>query len=95
MTAWRGCVLIGAFTAIALSIVYLRVEQTRCAAQTLALEVKWVETRRELWSLQAAAARLRTPGRVHDRLVRFETDLIPPAADDGAEPVRRFAASHP
>ncbi len=95
MTTRRGCVLIGAFTAIALALVYLRVEQTRCAAQTLALETKWVETRRELWSLQAATARLRTPGRVHDRMVWLETDLVPPASKGGAEPIGRFASVRP
>ena len=81
MTLSRVCGLFGVLVVVALAVVYLRVEQTRCAAKTLALESQWIALRRELWQVQTGAARLRAPGRLHDRMEWFDTDLIPPLPD--------------
>ena len=78
MTVSRVCGLFGVLVVVALAVVYLRVEQTRCAAKTLALESRWIALRRELWQVQTGAARLRAPGRLHDRMEWFDTDLVPP-----------------
>lgn len=78
MTMFRVCVLFGALVGVALTLVHLRVEQTRYAAKILALESRWIDLRRELWQAQTFTARLRTPGRLHDRMEWFDTDLTPP-----------------
>lgn len=56
---------------IALAVVCLRTEQTRCAADLLRHEARWIELRRQSWALQARAARLSAPARVHQRLDRL------------------------
>ena len=66
--------------ALALAVVGLRAEQARCAARTLAAEARWHELRRELWAVQAEAARLRSPERIHTSVAFFETGLRPPQA---------------
>lgn len=73
MRSWG---LISALTCLALAVVYLRVEQARTAARTLALETRWMELRRELWSVQTGVARLRSPARLYDSLNFFEADLV-------------------
>ena len=81
MTIGRVCTLLTAFVLIALAVVHLRAEQTRCAARTLAIESKCIEQRRELWRLQASVARLQAPSRVHDCMDWYRADLVPPQAD--------------
>jgi hypothetical protein len=89
LNAGRACFLIGALAAIALAAVHLRTEQTRCAADLLKLESKWVALRRDWWELQVRAARLRAPARIHDRVANLQADLFLPASDKPPQrPVR-------
>ena len=74
MTAGRICTLLVAFAVIALAVVYLRAEQTRCAARTLAIESMRITVRRELWRVQAGVARLQAPTRIRDRMDWFQTE---------------------
>ena len=78
----RGCLLIAAFAALALVVVVLRAEQTRCTARILEAEVRWVEARRDLWTLQTRAARLRAPQQVHDRSIFLGSGVVPPGKDE-------------
>lgn len=78
----RGCVVIAAFAALAFLVVVLRTEQARCTARILATEAKWVEARRELWTLQVRSARLRAPQQVHDRSVFLDSGVVPPHASE-------------
>lgn len=91
MTVARGCVLLGCFTAIALAVVHLRSEQTRCAARLAGMDGRWVEIRRELWSVQTRIARLRSPERIRDRVAAFGTGLVPPGVETNAGPNERLA----
>ena len=91
MTILRGCVLLGCFTAIALVVVHLRSEQTRCAARLAGMDGRWVELRRELWGVQTRVARLRSPERIHDRVAAFGTGLVPPGVDGDTRPNERLA----
>ena len=95
MTMFRACVLFGLLAAVALTLVHLRVEQTRYAAKTLALESRWIELRRELWQVQTSTARLRAPGRLHDRLEWFDTDLAPPASGKPGTRGTKVVFNHP
>ncbi|MEK6677326.1 MAG: hypothetical protein AABZ47_16950 [Planctomycetota bacterium] len=76
MTAVRCCVLIGFFALLGVTVVYLRVEQSRSWSNCAVLEGRWTELRRELWRVQAGVARLRSPTRLHDSLDRFRTSLV-------------------
>lgn len=78
MTVARGAVLLGMFGVIALVVVHLRSEETRCAARILKLEGRQDELRREIWGLETRTARLRAPERVRDRVASFQTGLVPP-----------------
>jgi len=95
LTVARGCLLLGGFVAIALAIVHLRVEQTRCAARMAALDGRWLESRSELWSLQTRIARLRSPQRIHDRVASFQTGLVPPGFDAIERAQERLASRVP
>lgn len=90
----RKCVIIAALAALALGVVVLRTEQARCTARILATEAKWVEARRELWTLQVRSARLRAPQQVHDRSVFLDSGVVPPHAKETDEP-ERVAAKDP
>jgi len=68
MRAARFCLLIFAFAATALAVVYLRTQQTRSASRLLAMEGQRLELRSELWSLQTRAARLRSPQQIRQRV---------------------------
>ncbi|UCF33103.1 MAG: hypothetical protein JSV78_12295 [Phycisphaerales bacterium] len=81
MSFRRACPLVVAFSLVALGVVYLRTEQSRSAAEALKLEAEWIELRRERWTLQARAARLRTPERIHECVQTFEVDLSPPSTE--------------
>ncbi len=94
MNAGRACFLIGALAAIALAAVHLRAEQTRCAADLLKLESRWVALRRDWWELQVRAARLRAPERIHDRVENLQADLFPPALDEPPQRPVRLTAGH-
>lgn len=93
MTVLRGCVLLACFTAIALIVVHLRSEQTRSAARLAAMDAKWVELRRDLWGVQTRIARLRSPERIHDRVVAFQTGLVPPGYDETTKTEERLASA--
>ena len=94
MNAVRACFLVGALAVIALAAVHLRAEQTRCAADLLKLESKWVMLRRDWWELQVRAARLRAPQRIHDRVKNLQADLFPPASDEPPQRPVRLTAGH-
>ena len=95
MTVARGCVLLAAFAGIALTVVHLRAEQTRCAARMVAIDADWVRLRRDLWGLQTRIARLRSPERIHDRVSAFQTGLVPPGFDPVSKRTERLASRQP
>lgn len=100
MTVTRGCVLLAAFAVIALAVVHLRAEQTRCASRALKIESDCVRLRGDLWSLQTRMARMRAPDRIHDRATYLATGLVPPGTREGAPAgaqrrVERLAANVP
>ena len=95
MNVGRVGFLIAALTAIALVVVHLRAERTRCAARIVALESDWIQLRRELWVLQTRTARLKTPQRLRDRVVSLPTDLAAPAAEIESQPAARLASDRP
>lgn len=82
MTAGRALVVLGAFTLIALAVVFLRIEQAGSAARAMAAERRWIELRRDLWAVEANVSRLRAPGRIHDRVGWFRVGLQPPGSLD-------------
>ena len=92
MTVFRGCILLACFALLALAVVHLRSEQTRCAGRIATIDGRWLELRSELWSLQTRTARLRSPQRIHDRVASFQTGLVPPGFD-GAERSNEHLAS--
>lgn len=61
---------------LALATVALRAEQARVAATTLRLESRWVELRRERWSVHAHLARLRTPAQLRERAELFKVGPV-------------------
>lgn len=83
----RACVLIVSLAVVAITLVYLRWEQTRIAAGLLRAESRWVELRREWWSLQASTAMFRSPtrmrgrARVLDQGPRLLVDSFAPLSD--------------
>lgn len=82
MNAARLALLVVALTGLGLGVVYLRTEQARSAARTLALEMKWIELRGKMWELQTGVARLRAPERIRDRLGWYQSDLRPPGESE-------------
>ena len=74
--------MIAGLALIALMSVYLRSEQARMATQSLSAELKQVTERRELWKHQAAVARLRAPGVIHDRIKILDGQFEEPSAED-------------
>jgi hypothetical protein len=90
----RKCVIIAGFAALALGVVVLRTEQARCTARILATEAKWVEARRDLWTLQVRSARLRAPQQVHDRSVFLESGVVPSHSMEVGE-AERVASKSP
>ncbi|HNQ23363.1 MAG TPA: hypothetical protein PKK06_09745 [Phycisphaerae bacterium] len=78
MSVRRAVMLLGMFVGVALTVVYLRAEQARTVARTLALEARWVDLRRELWTVQTEVARLRAPEQIHERVQRFQAALVSP-----------------
>ena len=95
MTKLRACLLLAAFTGIALGTVFLRLEQTREASRALRAELAQVAVRRELWGLQAGVARLRTPDRIRTRIEHFKTALVPPGAHEPTSGIHKFASNQP
>ncbi len=88
MNATRLAVLMVAFAVLGLSVVYLRTEQARSAARTLAMEMKWIELRGEWWELQTDVARLRSPERIRDRLGWYQLELKPPGEPTARQPAK-------
>ena len=74
--------LMGLLCGLALCVVHLRTEQARVAAQILSSQAQRVELRRELWTLQMAVARLRTPDQIRARVERLV--LADPAGQGGS-----------
>ena len=95
MNVSRVCVLLGLFAGVAVTVVHLRAEQTRCAARIVSMESQWVRLRRELWGLQTRTARLKSPELLHDRALLFQTGLAPPGVNDLPERPTRFAFRKP
>lgn len=93
MSVGRVCVLVMALGAVAMAAVHLRAEQTRCAADLMNMEARWMDLRREWWTLQARAARLRAPERIRGQMAQRD-DLRPPAPVEGTRPTARFVSDH-
>lgn len=74
----RVVILLALLASLAAMLIGLRAAQTRASAMGLRLERDWLATQREVWQLQASVARLRAPENVHERIARFDTDLLPP-----------------
>jgi len=91
MNAFRGCVVLAAFTLVALVVVHLRAEQTRCMARTLRMESKCYELRHDLWSVQSQVSRLRAPASLHTRLRWFDVGVVPPGESQKTSRVQRLA----
>ncbi len=87
MKTLRCVTLIVSLAVVAITLVYLRWEQTRIAAGLLHAETRWVELRREWWSVQASTARFRSPARMRGRAgviqgdPRLLVDSIAPTAE--------------
>ncbi len=92
MNTLRRCVLVASLAAIALGVVHIRTEQSRCAAQVMATEGKWLALRVDLGDLQARKARLRTPDRLRNRNYFFDTGLVPPG-ESKESPVDKLAST--
>ena len=76
------------FGAIALAVVYLRLEQTRTARRIQKIQMELVEIRRESWTAQLAIARLKAPSRLERRVEELNLQVAapyPPAADEAEE----------
>ena len=95
MTIGRLCALVSAFAMIALAVVHLRGEQTRCAARAMSIQAESVEQRRELWRLQSSVARLQAPLRLHNCMGQFHVDLVPPRTGDWWASGTRMATTRP
>ncbi|MCO6436942.1 MAG: hypothetical protein J5J06_07635 [Phycisphaerae bacterium] len=78
MIVRRVVILLIMLAALAAALLTVRAAQTRASVQALRMERDWLALQREAWQLQASVARLRAPENVHDRLDRFEADLLPP-----------------
>lgn len=75
MNVVRACGMVVAFALVALTLVVLRAEQTRCASGALRHEARWSASRRDMWEVQSVAARLRAPEQIHRRLASFNLDV--------------------
>jgi hypothetical protein len=84
----RSCGLIAGMAVLALVVVFLRAAQVRSAGRILAHESQWLELRRELWSVQTQAARLKTPESLYDRMELFGADV---ARREAGGPLRRIS----
>ena len=87
MKTLRCVTLIVSLASVGIGLVYLRWEQTRIAAGLIHAESRWVELRREWWSVQASTARFRSPARMRGRAgviqdkPRLLVDLNVPTAE--------------
>ena len=95
MSTGRVCMAAAILAAIAMVVVHLRSEQTRCAAKMLTLESRWVQLRRERWALEARAARLQTPHRVRQRVVAQQAHLLSPEMRVRSGAPVHLASDHP
>lgn len=95
MNAFRGCVVLAAFTVVAVVVVHLRAEQTRCMARTLRMESQCYELRRDLWSVQSQVSRLRAPASLHTRLRWFDVGVVPPGESEETSGTDRLASYTP
>lgn len=90
----RSAGLILALAVLALAVVHVRTEQTRSTARSLAAQAEWSRLRRELWALQARAARQKTPARIHESIdQRYEMDLLPPGPAEDLYPDTALTAA--
>lgn len=92
MNATRLAVLMLGFALLGLAAVYVRTEQARSAARTLAIEMQWIELRGVWWELQTDVARLRSPERIRERLGWYQSDLEPPG-ESQKQPHAKVAAT--
>lgn len=93
MNAWRAGYLIAGLAFVALVSVYIRGEQARVATESLSVDLKQVTVRRELWKQQAAVARLRAPGVIHDRIKVFDAQ-VEPADTEGTQASQTIARTN-
>jgi len=86
-------VLLALMGFLAFLLVLLRIEQVRCSAGIMALQGASIEQRRELWRLQVAVARLRSPPHLHDRIKWFDAELVAPRSGEQTEEERRLVST--
>lgn len=88
MKIFRCVTLIVSLAVVAIMLVYLRWEQTRIAAGLLRTETRWVELRREWWSVQASTAGFRSPARMRGRagVIHDDPRLLVDSTAPTAEP---------
>ncbi len=77
MTVARVLALLGVFAGVAVWCVHLRAEQTRLSARIQALRAEQLELRREAWTLELEAARLKSPEQIRVRADRWHLDVYP------------------
>lgn len=63
---------------IALGVVWLRAEEARTARRIQKIQADMVRVRRELWSVQLAIARQKSPPRIADQVGRWSLEVTPP-----------------
>ncbi len=85
--------MVASLAAIAIGVVHIRAEQSRCASQVMATEGKWLALRGDLGDLQARKARLRTPNRLRNRNFFFDTGLVPPGESEES-PADKLASTN-
>ncbi len=95
MSVTRVCGLLALFAGLAITLVHLRAEQTRCAVRLVRIEAEWMRLRRELSTVQARAARLRAPQRLRDRIESLQSDLVPPGSEQAGRWPLRLALNGP
>ena len=95
MSSVRVGTLVVVFSVVAICVVHLRAEQTRCAARTLRLEAHRLALQRKAWTLEARTARHRAPQRLHERIENMHPDLVLPVANPSDRPATRLVADRP
>ena len=83
MTVARAAALFLTFALIALSVVYLRGQQTRTTARTHDLRVTQHRLRQQSWELQMEIARLKTPDQIRERVERWRLNVMAPCPGPG------------
>lgn len=83
MTIPRAAALLVVFALVAMSVVYVRGEQTRTAARIHELAVTQNRLRQASWELQMEIARLKTPDRIRQNVERRQLNVMAPCPGPG------------